>query len=90
MGTRGAEVTHYFLPTCQITLPTHPHASPLTERSIFYINSIQKEMSVDFVRKDGRKLVQIIQPNTYIPRSASSKDTITPISWKLVEWVRIA
>ena len=54
MGTRGAEVTHYFLPTCQITLPTHPHASPLTERSIFYINSIQKAMSVDFVRKDGR------------------------------------
>ena len=86
MGTRGAEVTHYFLPTCQITLPTHPHASPLTERSIFYINSIQKEI---LSGKMG-ELVQIIQPNTYIPRSASSKDTISPISWKLVERVRIA
>ena len=88
MGTRGAEVTHYFLPTCQITLPTHPHASPLTERSIFYINSIQKEMSVDFVRKDGRTGSD--HSTQYLHSKISFFKRHNPISWKLVERVRIA
>ena len=46
MGTRWAEVTHYFLPTCQITLPIHPPTCISTDWTFHLLHQFNSESDV--------------------------------------------